>query len=219
MKSNINRYSSLVLVYTTFFSIFMSLGTFALISSFETFQSNFLAFVFLIISSISFYIASILFSILFWKNAYKKYKEVIEIIPVILIGLYITISLIISIFIAKFSPADLQIDSANNMIQISWIVFGVSNALYLAGVGFAVSNQNDSKKKALANYSIYIYPMLLVVLVLVVATIMFYCFFNIAHYYTSMFVNISFITSLLSAPYYLLLCVYLSKKPVMSGKE
>ena len=205
-------YSTYILNYVLILSLLYVSAAFTIVLAIKNNNLTDLKLVYWIIGSALLIIVGVIISAVVWSDLFKYYRDKVDVVSIVLILAYLLISLSVSALVTIFSPSTLSFDMAERMTQISWIVFGISNALFLAGVSFVVSRIKEKNKQVLSNYSIYLYPMLAMSVVLVMSSIVLYCFYDNAKSVSDTLVYVSFITSILTVPYYLLLCFYLSNK-------
>ena len=216
-KRGIN-YQLLVFSYTIVtvlvFSIMFSLLLFADFS-----KASLLSIILIVSGYILFIVGFIMGSILFWKFIGKRLeKGLVDWVIIFLIALFVALSLIVSALTTKFSSNELSFDKLDNMIQITWVVFGVSIALYTIIIGFISSSSGDLAKKLFSDFSISLYPIYCASVPLVISTIMIYCFYEKCIVITTTMAYVSFIVGVLCAPYCLLLCTHFLSNTIKNKK-
>ena len=205
-------YVSLVFVYVLSLSIMLVSSAFTVVLAIKEGRLNEKTLTLWIVGSALLITAAIIFGVVIWKKLVKYYGDQFDPISILLITGYVLSSLVVAAFVTIYSSNNLTFELADRMVQLSWIVFGISNALYLAGIGSVFSKQSEQLKPFLSNYSIYLYPMVVMAAALVATSISLYCFYDSIKGVTGTLIYISFIASIMTVPYYLLLCFYLLKK-------
>lgn len=206
------NYSFLVFVYICIaifvFSLFLSM-----LFSIDFNNAKTISVVFIIIGLMCLPVGAVFLGYLFWVIINSVYgKGVADLVSITLTSLYIFISLLLGILITKFSIGESTFDKLNSIMQITWAVFGISITIYTVMVGFLSSLDKEKRRTVFEDYLMSLYPVMISSVSIMISSIILYCFFDNCLQFANTMVNVSFISSVISVPYYLMSCLHLYRK-------
>lgn len=172
------------------------------------------AVIFAIVGAICLAVIIVCVSIFFIKHVNKNIsKEYRDYILIFLILIFVFLSLLVSALITKFSGSVVEKEKLESMVHIAWAVYGVSISIFLSIIALPNIILVKNKKKQLAIDIIQIlYPNLASVAFAVLATIMFYYFYDDIPEQTYNFISNFLMTTVLCVPFYLIAGIHLFNK-------
>ena len=154
------------------------------------------------------------FKLCFYINAFYK-KRVLDVGLIILIIVYLFVSLLIAAFIIKQENSCKAYQDVVSINQLTWTLFGVSMPFFAVIVGlpsYIKRKETNTLNELALDILDTLYPILLSLLTGIVGTIMLYFFYDKYSYHIELLCTASFVSTIVSIPYYLLAGLYLLYK-------
>ena len=178
----------------------------------NTIWTNILAIIFEIWLISSFVVIVVLFYIF---KVRRLWKDRINSFSYFLITGFVVISLTISAVLSKYTPQNQPFDVLDRIMSISWTIFGTATGLYVLLMGF-LSNSGEKNKEVinhrLSDLFLSLYPILITTALIIVSTLLLYCFYDNNPGTTNNFCYASLIMSIICVPYYLINAFKFSSK-------